>query len=69
MQKGQTRETLSFKQWYHQVDLVVQRIVSVGVQDLVDWPSRDYYDSGYTAEDAAKEAILNDSTYAAFFDD
>jgi len=55
-QRGDER----FALWLHLVDRRVRRQTLVGAGDLVDWPSRESYESGDSPSQAAKLAIEND---------
>jgi hypothetical protein len=51
---------MTYETWMKEVDAEVFRILGVGVHDLSDFASRDAYESGIPAEDAAQEAIEGD---------
>ena len=49
---------LAFEAWMQQVDQVVGNIAfGLSVHDLPDFNSRDMYESGSTAQEAAEEAL------------
>ena len=51
---------MTFDQWMQDVDQVVGAIAfGLSVHDLPDFNSRDLFESGATAQDAAEEALEN----------
>ena len=52
--------TITYEQWMQDVDQVVGAIAfGLSVHDLPDFNSRDLFESGATAQDAAEEALGN----------
>ncbi len=52
--------TITYEQWMQDVDQVVGAIAfGLSVHDLPDFNSRDLFESGTTAQDAAEEALEN----------
>ena len=52
--------TITYEQWMQQVDQVVGNIAfGLSVHDLPDFNSRDLFESGATAQEAAEEALEN----------
>jgi hypothetical protein len=56
----------AFKKWMNDVDAAVGATAFVSVYDLPDQPFRDWFDSGMSAEEAAR-TTLEDADYE--FDD
>lgn len=51
-------KTLTYEQWIQHVDQVVGNIAfGLSIHDLPDFNSRDLFESGATAQDAAEEAL------------
>lgn len=48
---------MTFDQWLHQVDLVLEKAVGMSTSDLGDFPSRDHYDDGMTPHEAAESCL------------
>lgn len=43
---------MSFETWYAEVDSLCAGILGLGIDDLPDWTSRDFFDSEMTPEEA-----------------
>ncbi len=53
-------QQVSFETWMQQVDAAVAGMAFISVHDLADQPFRDWYESGYTAHEAAEESLENE---------
>lgn len=51
---------MTFDEWMKEVDQQVILIVECSVHDLADQPFRDWFGDGYSARDAAEEALENE---------
>ncbi len=49
-----------FDEWMKQLDKAVSDLSGLSAHDLADQPYRDWFDSGYSPEDAAREALKNE---------
>lgn len=50
----------TFNQWMRAVDMEVESVAGVSVHDLADQPFYDWYDSGMTPEEAARETLIEE---------
>jgi hypothetical protein len=62
-------QTLSFKDWMKQVDAWLTKKVGLSSGCLGDACYRDMYDDEISPEAAAQEALENDDTYSAMFNE
>jgi len=51
---------VGFGSWMRTVDQVVFSLAGIGAYDIADQTWRDWYDDGYTADEAAREALENE---------
>ena len=58
--KGWGDKAKPFALWMEQVDLSVQRMISLSVHDLPDQAFADMFEDGYYPEDAAREILENE---------
>lgn len=47
----------TFEQWYKRVDRAVLQRAGLWVDDLPDCPFRDWFDDGFTPDEAAEMAL------------
>jgi hypothetical protein len=52
-------EKLTFNQWMRKVDAELTDLCGLTSMDLADQTYHDWYDDGYTPEEAAQEAMDN----------
>ncbi len=50
---------MTFEDWRNAVDREVSKQCGIGLDDLPDVPTRDWYDDGLSVTTAAKRAIKN----------
>jgi hypothetical protein len=50
----------AFDSWMTAVDAEVERLCCLSVHDLADQPFRDWFDSGMTAEEAARQTLVEE---------
>jgi hypothetical protein len=62
-------QTLSFKDWMKQVNVHLNRKAGVSSGDIGDACYRDMYDDEISPEDAAQDALENDDTFSALFNE
>jgi len=62
-------QTLSFKEWMKKVDACLISKVGLSSADLSDACYRDMYDDEISPEAAAQEALGNDDTFSAMFNE
>lgn len=55
-----------FALWLRLVNAAVTRKAGVSLFDLADVTLRDWFDDGYTPNDAAREALSSDDLYGSF---
>lgn len=53
-----------FDNWMMNVDDEVEKVCGLSVHDLADQPFRDWFDSGMTAEEAARQTLVEEGFLA-----
>lgn len=54
-----TTDERAFEAWFAKVDVLMSARAGLGPDDLPDQPYWDWFDSGYTPKQAAREALIN----------
>ena len=55
-----SQEKQTFESWMRAVDAAVQALSYLSVYDLADQTFYDWYESGYTPKEAARETLENE---------
>jgi hypothetical protein len=61
MSNNTTKNGDAFDRWRAEVDAEVSRRVGIGLDDLPDCPTANWFDEGLTPKQAARAAIANAS--------
>jgi hypothetical protein len=54
------RHKRTFEGWMDKVGLILRKTVGLSYSDLADQPYRDWYDSGMTPSQAARQTLQNE---------
>jgi hypothetical protein len=66
----QTQPTpLTFEQWFKKAEAHAAGLIMLSLHDLADQPYRDWFEAGYTPQEAAEEALENEGFDLDFFED
>lgn len=62
-------DSLTFEPWFKQADAHAAGLIMLSLHDLADQPYRDWFEAGYTPQEAAEEALANEGFDLEFFED